>query len=159
MDVAAPMTAEDTANARTSGLLCDVARFLGGRMRWKGGVRGVFGLIDRTFVIDSDGRIKDGVLHFSERIRYADGVAEQRCWRVWIENGGLALKADGVTMIEPGRLSEKKLELAYQLKLGGIRFEYKDVFEFTEDGAVVNRGVVTFLGVPIMKVDALGVHV
>lgn len=156
MDGTAPIIVEREADPLPADLLADAERILGGRMRWEGRVRGAFGLIDRRFVINSEGRVESGILHFHERLEFDDGVSEERHWRVGVNNQTITLSADGVELIQPARLTAGGLELIYNLKIGGIKFRYDDVFVLAPNGIVRNQGRASFWSIPVLKVEAAG---
>ena len=159
MDGATPIAVESTVDGERLDLLRSVETFLGGRMRWEGRVHGAFGLIDRRFKIHSEGDLSDGVLHFRERLEFDDGVTEQRRWRLGVKEGAIWLSADGVELLEPGRLTATKLELVYRLKIAGVKFRYEDTFEISPNGVVRNAGEVKFLGASVMKIEATGARI
>lgn len=128
---------------------------LGGRRRWEGDVRGLFGIIRRRFSIHSDGVMRDGAFCFSETLSFDDGETQQREWRLVEAENGLRVEGPDVEQIEPAQLASKNaLDLVYKIKLGTLRFRYRDLFRLRDNGFVENVGHVSFAGFRVMTVTA-----
>ncbi len=151
-----PSKESDDISAPHSDAMRYALRCLDGKRNWKGDVRGLFGLVNRTFTIESEGAVTPDGLIFAEVLRFDDGETQSRRWRVFDTPDGLGLDADDIGLIKHGRLSNGVLEIVYKIKLKPIGAAYLDRFRALDDGAVIYFGKVAVLGVPIMKVTAKG---
>lgn len=129
---------------------------LGGAKRWTGRVRGLAGLIRRTFVIDSTGHLENGHLKFNETLTFDDGETSQREWRIFERPDGLHIESSTVELIRPGLLEDGILSFVYRLKLGRFSLPYHDIFRPGADGETANIGFATFLGLRVMNIEAVG---
>ena len=128
---------------------------LGGDRTWRGRARGVFGLINRSFTIQSEGVVKNGDLFFSEAISFDDGETERRSWRLYTDETGLCVDGEGIEQTRPAAfISRESFEIEYRISLGKWRCTYRDVFELKDTREVKNTGYVKIAGVPIMKITA-----
>ncbi len=153
---AKPKTRGSAKGVSTSDTMAMAIACLGGRKHWEGSVRGFFGLLRRTTVIESSGAIEDGVLVFRETLTFDNGDEEKREWRLRDEPEGLMLKADGIQQLRPGRIEGGLLVVDYILSLNGMKFGYRDSFKSTPDGGVKNTGRAKLLGVPVMTINVTG---
>ena len=128
---------------------------LGGAKRWRGCVRGLFGLISREFDISSIGVLDCGVLRFSEHMTFSDGVEIKRQWEILDTGDGLDLKADKIRLLEAGTIQDGGLVYEYALKLGAVPCRYIDRFRARPDGRVENIGIARFMGIPVLRVEAV----
>jgi len=142
--------------AEMSPLMQAALAALGGPKHWTGRVRGLGGLIRRTFIIDSTGHYENGQLKFCETMKFDDGDTNQREWTIIERSDGLHIEADSVELIRPGRLERNALSFIYRLKLGRFAMPYRDVFKPGTNAEVENTGFATMLGLPIMKIEAVG---
>lgn len=129
---------------------------LGGTKHWTGRVRGLAGLIRRTFVIDSTGHFENDQLKFYETLKFDDGETNQREWTISERQDGLHIEAESVDLIRPGGLKGDVLSFVYRLKLGRFSLPYHDIFRPDPNGEVENTGFATFLGLRVMKIEATG---
>lgn len=127
---------------------------LGGQRVWSGKVTGLFGAVNRDFTIESQGMLKGAALDFTETLRFDDGEAQKRAWKLIEAPDGLTVEGDNVAPLKPGRLIGDGFEISYRIKFGSMWFDYRDVFRPRPDGAVSNCGYVKLLGVTVMKVRA-----
>ena len=128
-------------------------RCLGGRLLWRGRVRGLRGLIDRGFVIESEASNEGGALVFREQLTFDDGASERREWRITPGDDGLRLDADGVAPLAPGRIIGDTLAFDYRIRFGGITFAYHDRFWPRANGGTDNVGMARLFGLPVMTVQ------
>lgn len=129
---------------------------LGGTKHWTGRVRGLAGLIRRTFVIDSTGHFENDQLKFYETLKFDDGETNQREWTISERQDGLHIEAESVDLLRPGGLKGDVLSFVYRLKLGRYSLPYHDIFRPGPQGEVENTGFATFLGLRVMKIEATG---
>lgn len=127
---------------------------LGGVKKWRGNVSGLGGLLQRTFEIDSNGKLDNGNLQFFETLTFNDGAVETRQWRLFETPAGLDVEGDGISLILPGVIVDGALVIAYRVKFGALTFDYKDVFNVNSDGSVRNDGEASLLGVTLMHITA-----
>ncbi len=128
-----------------------------GDMRWRGEARAAGGIIRRGFSIRSSGRITHDEVQFDETLTFDDGETQRRAWRLFDTPGGVGIDAGETFLIEPGRMiADGRFEITYKTKMGGFWFAYRDIFERKEDGGVLNRGIMKFAGLAVMKIDAEG---
>lgn len=146
----------DTKVTEHSPLMQAAFAALGGTKHWTGRVRGLAGLIRRTFVIDSTGQFENGQLKFYETLKFDDGETNQREWTIIERQDGLHIEAESVDPIQPGRLDNDALSFVYRLKLGRFSLPYRDIFRPGPQGEVENTGFATFLGLRVMKIEATG---
>jgi len=131
-------------------------KVLGGRKVWRGEVRGLLGLLHRGFDIRSKGKLDARGLVFEEKLLFDDGEVQERSWRIREGAEGLALEADIVALLKPGQIKKDALEFVYRLKFGALTFRYRDIFLLQTDGTVRNLGFANWLGLPLMKITAIG---
>ena len=143
-------------HAEMSPLIQAALAALGGTKHWTGRVRGLAGLIRRTFVIESTGQYENGQLKFFETLKFDDGETNQREWTISERPDGLHIEASAIQLIRPGRLEQGALTFLYRLRLGCFSLPYHDVFRSGAQGEVENTGFATFLGLRIMKIEATG---
>lgn len=127
---------------------------LGGARFWTGSVSGLFGVINRRFTIESQGRANKGALIFSETLCFDDGEVQERAWTLSDGTDGLVAKGDNVAPLKPGQVIPGGFEISYRIKFGSIWFDYHDVFRTNPNGGVSNLGVVSLLGVTVMNIKA-----
>ena len=130
--------------------------FLGGRKHWNGTVRGLAGLISRSFSIDSIGVVKDGVLIFRETLKFDNGETQDREWQLFETPHGIAVEGDDITLVQYGKIDNGALHITYRVKFGAQTFTYRDVFKRGSDSDVYNEGHASLLGLPVMKIIANG---
>ncbi len=146
--------ASSSLHQTSSPLMRLVYDCLGGDRRWTGVVQGLFGFVNRTFVIDSTGELDAGELRFREAITFDNGETQSRVWRLFEVTEGVAVEGDGVKLLQHGRAIEKGFQISYVVKFGGIPFHYDDVFYPKASGGVLNYGKVKKFGVTIMNIEA-----
>ena len=129
---------------------------LGGTKHWTGRVRGLAGLIRRTFDIDSAGHFENGQLMFYETLKFDDGETNQREWTIFERQDGLHIEEGSVNLVRPGQLERDVLIFIYRLNLGRFSLRYRDIFRIGPQGDVENTGFATFLGLRILKIEATG---
>ncbi|MCB9971130.1 MAG: DUF3833 family protein [Hyphomonas sp.] len=129
-------------------------RCLGGHKRWRGCVRGLFGLWSREFEIVSAGMFASGALTFLERMTFSDGAVAEREWKISETESGLDLKASKIKLVRSGVLQGGWLVFEYSLRLGAFSCRYVDRFRPAENGQVQNRGVARIMGIPVLRIEA-----
>jgi len=130
---------------------------LGGRKKWKGRVRGLFGMLRRDISIESLGAVEDGVLIFRETLRFDNGDQENREWLLQDTPQGLELKAKSVKQLQPAKIENGLLAFKYLLSLNGLNIVYQDAFALNPSGKVTNAGVGKLFGLPILTVNVVEV--
>ena len=143
-------------DAELSPLMQAAVEALGGTKHWAGSVRGLAGLICRTFIIHSTGHLEDEQLKFSETLKFDNGDVNQREWRIFERPEGLHIESESVVLIRPGQLKNSMLSFVYRLNLGQFSLLYHDTFKPGPNGKIENTGFATFLGLRIMTIDAEG---
>ncbi len=126
---------------------------LGGQKRWKGLVRGFFGLLRQEIDIKSSGAVEDGVLIFRETLTFKNGSQKKREWCLQDMPGGLMLKATDAQQLRPAKIEDDLLTFNYLLKLNGIKVDYQDAFELNSSGRVSNTGKGNIFGLPVLTVE------
>lgn len=147
---------EKAANALSDAMVMVIA-CLGGRKRWQGRVRGLFGLLRRDVDIESSGALEDGVFLFRETLTFDNGDQEKREWRLHDTPHGVALKATGIEPLRPGGIEDGFLVFNYVLLLNGFKVNYRDAFRQGPDGTISNSGSGKVFGLPILTVEITGV--
>ncbi len=150
VDPAQPQTKENERPASDAMRLAITC--LGGRKSWNGSVRGFFGLLKRDVVIESEGAVERGVLIFRESLTFDNGDQENREWSLWDTADGVAMEADDIEQLRPGRVEDGLFVIDYHLRLNGLTFQYSDAFHAGPNGAVSNTGRAKLLGLPVMTV-------
>lgn len=125
---------------------------LGGRKKWNGRVRGLFGLLRRDISIDSSGAVENGDLVFRETLRFDNGDEEYREWLLRDTPQGLTLEATGVKPLQPAKIENGFLAFKYLLSLNGLMVTYQDAFALTPNGNATNTGIGKLFGLPVLKV-------
>ncbi|MEM9495209.1 MAG: DUF3833 family protein [Pseudomonadota bacterium] len=144
-DIAAP------SDAMRAAIEC-----LGGRKTWRGGVRGLFGLLKRDFEITSEGVVENGILTFSEVMVFDDGEVEHRHWRIFDTADGVDLDSPDVKLLKHGQLQDDGLVFVYRVAFGIWSFRYRDVFKALPSGRIENTGRAKIFGVPILDITVEG---
>ncbi len=145
----------DALTAPLSATMDYVVRCFGGPKTWDGRAKGLFGLINRGFTIDSVGEWEENVFVFREKLTFSDGVVERRLWRLWDAPGGVAFEADGAVQIGHGKMERGAFRLDYRLALGQLTVTYADRFFAAKNGETVNAGTAAFLGFRFLSVNAV----
>ena len=152
-DDAHSLTAEKIS---TTDAMALAEKSLGGRKRWRGDVSGLLGLLRRGFSIESVGKLDSQGLVFDETLQFDDGETQLRSWHISQSAGGLAVKADGIELLEPGKVKNHILLFVYRLKFGSLTFRYRDKFYLNSEGDVMNEGKAFWCGLPVMTIRATG---
>lgn len=143
-DVARPLVLED---------------FFTGRTRGEGSfVSDLFG-VERRLTVETTGRWDGRTLVLTENIAYADGAKEVAVWR--FDKTGPA-SYDGqrtdVSGVVPIRVVDGTVRMGYVATVRGTegkaqKLRFSDVLTRTGPRTVVNTARVTFLGIPVGRVE------
>jgi hypothetical protein len=137
----------------------DLFAFFEGRTVGEGRFVSELAGVDRAFTVDARGRVEDGDLILVEHITYADGLKDTAVWRFTRAGTGYAGRRTGVETIVPVRVEDGRVSMAYVAAVPGtdgepVRLRFADVLELSDPKTLVNTADVTFLGIPVGRVDA-----
>lgn len=124
--------------------------FLGNTTAW-GIFEDRFGKLKRSFKVQIDGKIIDGVLILKEDFVYTDGETSQRIWHITPEgNGRYTGRADDVIGVAQGRVVGNALNWRYDLNLpvgdSVWRVSFNDWLFLQSDGVLINKAQVSKWG-------------
>jgi hypothetical protein len=105
-----------------------------------------------------DGRPRGDTLTLREAFTYSDGETDVKTWSFRKTGpGAYAGRREDVVGDASIRTEGNGVRLSYDVDLatstGGVRVHFEDVIERRSDGVIVNRAIVSKLGVPIGDVD------
>lgn len=132
----------------------DLATFLEGRTTAWGIFEDRFGTLKRRFVVEIEGRWRDGTLVVEEHFTYDDGERETRVWRITRGSGGsfTAENADCIGQAV-GRTNGDVASLAYtfrlRLKSRTLVVTFADAFYRMDGARMFNRAVVRKWGITL----------
>lgn len=107
-----------------------------------------------------DGRMQAGALTLREAFTYSDGEKDVKTWTFRRTGpGSYAGTREDVVGEATIRQEGNGVRLSYDVDLttgaGAVRVHFEDVIERNGDGVVVNRAIVSKLGLPIGEVDLM----
>ena len=135
--------------------------FFTGRTRGEGVFESDLAGIRRPFTVDATGRFDGRTLILTERIRYEDGVREVAVWRFdRTGDGRYDGQRTGVVGVVPIRSRDGGIEMSYVAEVKGtdgspVKLRFADRLEWRGPNAVINTADVTFLGLPVGRVEVL----
>ncbi len=114
--------------------------------------------LKRGLTVVLDGRIRGDTLTLREAFTYSDGENDVKTWTFRkTEPGRYAGTREDVVGEAVIRTEGSGVRLSYDVDLqtgsGKVRVHFEDVIERNGDGVIVNRAIVSKLGVPIGDVD------
>jgi len=133
--------------------------FFTGRTHGEGAfVSDLFG-IERRLTVETTGRFDGRTLILTEKIAYADGARETAVWR--FDKTGPATydgQRTDVAGVVPIRVVDGTVRMAYVAAVRGAegkvqKLRFSDVLVRTGPRTVVNTARVTFLGIPVGRVE------
>ncbi len=115
--------------------------------------------VRRELTVDTTGTWDGRTLILTERIAYADGARETAIWR--FDKTGPASydgQRTGVTGVVPVKVRDGRIEMGYVGEVRGtdgkpMKLRFFDILEKTDKRTVVNRARVSFLGIPVGRVE------
>lgn len=133
--------------------------FFSGRTRGEGRfVSDLFG-VERRLTVDTVGRVEGQSLILTEYIAYDDGQKETAIWR-FDRTGPVTYDGQrtGVQGVVPIRVRDGGVEMSYVGEVKGSdgrpqKLRFADRLEQTNARTVVNTARVSFLGVPVGRVE------
>lgn len=112
----------------------------------------------RGLTVVLDGRLRGGALTLREAFAYSDGETDVKTW-TFRKTGPDAYAGTREDVVGEAvvRKEGNGVRLSYDVDLatgaGPVRVHFEDVIERNGEGVVVNRAIVSKLGVPIGTVD------
>lgn len=112
----------------------------------------------RGLTVVLDGRVSNGALTLREAFSYSDGEKDVKTW-VFRRTGAGTYSGTREDVVGAAVIRQEGagLRLSYDVDLstgaGPVRVHFEDVIERDPAGAIVNRAIVSKLGVPIGMVD------
>jgi hypothetical protein len=151
-------TAAPTAAVAAGGPPLDLFDFFTGRSTGEGRFVSDLAGVDRRFTVDARGRIEDGDLILVEHITYEDGVKDTAVWRFTRAGSGYAGRRTGVDTLVPVTVKDGVVSMAYVAAVAGtdgspVKLRFSDVLELTDERTLLNTAKVTWLGIPVGRVD------
>ncbi|MGL5362719.1 MAG: DUF3833 family protein [Bosea sp. (in: a-proteobacteria)] len=112
----------------------------------------------RPFTVVLDGTVRGKTLTLREAFAYADGERDVKTWII-TRTGPTAYTGTREDVIGPATIVQDGpiVRLGYEADVttssGAIRVRFEDVIERDAKGVIVNRAIVSKLGVPLGTVD------
>jgi Protein of unknown function (DUF3833) len=108
----------------------------------------------RGFDVVLDGRWDGRVMTLKERFAYDDGERDVKTWTFTrSEPGRYVGRREDVVGTANVYTDAGTVRISYDIVIGGTQVHFEDVIERRADGVIVNRAIVSKLGVPVGNVD------
>jgi hypothetical protein len=129
-------------------------RDFAGRFYGRGFFRNALTGSRRDFDVKLEGRWDGRTLTLVEWFEFADGERDVKTWRFTRTGPGRFAGTREDVVGEAVVVSDNgAIRLSYEAVVGGTQVRFEDVIERRPDGVIVNRAIVSKLGIPIGEVD------
>lgn len=150
--------APTAAPAKDGPTSLDLYAFFVGRSHGEGRFVSKLTGSDRHFTVAAHGRIEDGDLVLVEKVVYDDGVKDTAVWRFTRSGMGYTGRRTGVETLVPVKTEGGRVTMSYVASVPGtdgtpVKLRFADVLQLENDGTVLNTAKVSWLGIPVGKVE------